>query len=105
MIKLLIMMIAIFQVQILGPGGRGIENQPPPYSTQPRYLLLNHFSLVTLVLICFVLRRVRDDLRRGPPPPYRSSEHLPEVIVIVLMMMVMMIIMTLVHCKIISELS
>jgi len=45
-------------VQILGPGGRGIENQPPPYSTQPR--------------------RVRDDLRRGPPPPYRSSEHLPE---------------------------
>ena len=48
------------------------------------------------VLICFVLRRVRDDLRRGPPPPYRSSEHLPEVIVIVLMMM-MMIIMTLVN--------
>ena len=36
------------QVQILGPGGRGIENQPPPYSTQPRYLLLNHFSLRTL---------------------------------------------------------
>ena len=27
-----------------------------------------------------LLRRVRDDLRRGPPPPYRSSEHLPEVI-------------------------
>jgi len=45
-------------VQILGPGGRGGENQPPPYSTQPR--------------------RVRDDLRRGPPPPYRSNEHLPE---------------------------
>ena len=46
------------------------------------------------VLICFVLRRVRDDLRRGPPPPYRSSEHLPEVIVL---MMMMMIIMTLVN--------
>merc|ERR1719222_1662624 len=52
------MMMTFLQVQILGPGGRGGENQPPPYSTQPR--------------------RVRDDLRRGPPPPYRSNEHLPE---------------------------
>merc|ERR1712107_392635 len=45
-------------VQILGPGGRNENSQPPPYSTQPR--------------------RVRDDVRRGPPPPYRSNEHLPE---------------------------
>ena len=38
MAKMTMMVTTLFQVQILGPGGRGEENQPPPYSTQPRYI-------------------------------------------------------------------